>query len=153
MSRTLEAHGLAVTPPPGWDARIYRRPVGGVERTYPVLHAATFRLPPNRGDYGDGAVQLMGPDDAFVALVEFGPEAAETALFAARGFPPSFQADDVSRTALQVSLAGHAGVQRWFSTGGRPWCLYGVIGSWDDRRRLVGRVNELVAGIRADRAS
>ncbi len=143
----IAAHGIAVAPPRGWDVRIYRRPAEPPETTHAVAHAATFPLPSARGDYGDGAVQVMAPDDVFVALVEFGPAAAGSALFASDGFPPPLAGADFSRTALQVGLAGQAGLQRFFSARGRAWCLYVVIGSWDRRGVLAGRANELIAGI------
>jgi hypothetical protein len=144
---TVAAHGVAAAPPRGWDVRIGRRPAAGIETTHAVLHAGTFPLPSERGDYGDGAVQLMGPGDVFVALVEFAPAAAGTALFAQRGWPAPFSPADLSRTSLQLALAGQAGVQRWFVQEGRPWCLYVVIGSWDDRSALAARANELVSTV------
>jgi len=147
MSSTIAGHGLAVAPPRGWDVRIYRRPPGPGETTHVVLHAGTFALPGVRGEYGDVAVQLMSPSDVFVALCEFHPSSAGTALFAARGFPPPLVAGDLSRTSLQHAVYGHAGVQRFFTAAGRAWCLYVVVGSFDDRRRLVDRANELVAAL------
>jgi len=143
----VSAQGIAVASIQGWDVRIYRRDPRGPETTHAVLHAATFPLPPVRGDYGDGAVDLMGPADVFVALVEFHPSSASTALFAARGFPSPLTADDVSRTSLQRQVGRQAGVQRFFNVGGRAWCLYVVIGDWDGRAWLVPRANQLVAGI------
>ena len=147
MTVLLAAQGLAVAPPRGWDVRIYRRPPQGPEATYAVLHAGTFALPSSRGDYGDGAVQLMGPGDAFVALVEFDPASAGQALFAGRGFPAPPVADDFSRTSLQVSIAGHGGAQQWFTEADRPWCLYVVIGDWANRGRLAALAGRLVTAI------
>jgi hypothetical protein len=143
----VEAYGVLALAPPGWDVRIGRRPADAAETTHAVLHAATFALPPDRADYGDGAVELMGPADVFVALVEFAPSALGTALFAQRGWPPSLAGRDFSRTSLQHSVAGQAGVQRWFTEGGRPWCLYVVIGSWAERKALAVRANELLRGL------
>ena len=58
--------------------RVVAAEAGGVagaapETTHAVVHAATFPLPRERGDYGDGAVQRMSDTDVFVALVEFHP--------------------------------------------------------------------------------
>jgi hypothetical protein len=144
---TLDAHGVVVSSPRGWDLRIGRRAADAAETTHTVVHAATFALPAARGDYGDGAVQLMGAQDVFIALVEFAPAALGTALFAAEGRPPPLTGDDFSRASLQHPVAGHAGVQRWFAEGGRPWCLYVVIGRWEDRNALAARANELLAGL------
>jgi hypothetical protein len=138
---TLDAYGVFVTAPSGWDVGVGRRPSERAETTHAVLHAATFPLPRRRADYGDGAVQLMGQADVFVALVEFAPSALGTALFAERGWPAPLAGRDFSRTSLQLGIAGQAGVQRWFTDGGRPWCLYVVIGSWADRAALAARAN------------
>ena len=143
----VAAHGLALAPPPGWDVRIYRRPPTPPESTYAVLHAATFPLPAERADYGDGAVQAMGPTDVFVALVEFEPSATRTALFAPSGFAGPFAGGDFSRTSLQHGMPGQAGLQRFFTARQRAWCLYVVIGSWDRRAELAATANRLVAGI------
>jgi hypothetical protein len=149
----IEAYGVVALAPPGWDVRIGRRPADAAETTHAVLHAATFALPPDRADYGDGAVELMGPTDVFVALVEFAPAAVGTALFAERGWPRPLAGREFSRASLQHNLAGQAGVQRWFTVGGRPWCLYVVIGSWADRAVLAVRANDLLRGLEVRQAS
>jgi hypothetical protein len=143
----VTGHGIAVQPPAGWDVRIYRRRAEPPETAHAVLHAATFPLPAARGDYGDGAVQLMGARDVFVALVEFHPSSTATALFADRGWPGALRPGDLSRSSLQVARFGQAGVQRWFTAADRAWCLYVVIGSWRDRVALVERANRAVASI------
>jgi hypothetical protein len=112
-----------------------------------VLHAATFALPADVGDYGDGAVQVMGAGDVFVAMVEFAAASAEQALFAGRGIPGPLRSADFSRASLQVSRPGQAGVQRWFGEAGRAWCLYVVVGSWEGRAALARRANALVEAI------
>jgi hypothetical protein len=142
--------GITVGAADGWDLRISRRPAVAPERTHAVLHAATFALPADRaalGDYGDGAVQLMSADDVFVALVEFGAQAARTALFRAVGLPQQLAPGAVSRTTLQHARAGQAGIQRFFSEQGRGWCLYVVVGAYDRRTRLVPRANALLRTI------
>lgn len=159
----LEAHGLAVDVPRGWDARISRRaeseatgpaapgtgadvvPTSGY--TAPVLHLANFALPDGRGDYGSGAVGTMRAGDVFVALLEFGPEAVGTALFAPRGLP-RLRAGDLTEAALQRPVAGLAGAQRFFTDGGRAFCLYAVVGSVVRRSTLVTLVNGAVGRIR-----
>lgn len=147
MSPEVAAHGITAIPPRGWDIRIFRRPPQAPETTHAVLHAATFAMPADAGDYGDGAVQRMSPADVFVALCEFHPSSAVAPLFAAGGMPGPLAPGDFSRTALQHALGGQAGVQRFFNEQGRAWCLYVVIGSYDDRVRLTARANELVAQV------
>src|ERR1700722_8887856 len=118
--------GLGVTPPPGWEAAIYRRPPAPGERTYPVLHAATVSLPAGRGDYGAGLVELLGPDDVFVSVLEFGAEAAASPLFSALTAVRGLPRDAYRPRQLQRTVLGQAGVQRFFTTQGRAFCLYSV---------------------------
>ena len=44
-----------------------------------------FALPVDVEDYGSGAVELMGPDNLYVTLLEFGPESLGQPLFSAEG--------------------------------------------------------------------
>ena len=149
---TVTGHGIAVAAGAGWDVRIFRRPPAPPESTHAVLHAATFALPATIGDYGDGAVDLMSAHDVFVALVEFDPSSTSSALFASRGFPPPFVADDIQRGAVQRAIGEQAGVQRFFSAKGRAWCLYVVVGSYQARASLVDRANGLIAAIKVQTA-
>ena len=148
----MSAEGMSIDLPSNWEARIFRRPSQGVETTHAVLHAGNFALPPDAGDYGDGAVQLMGPRSTFVALVEFHPSSRSTALFSSAGFPLPLRPDDASRTTLQHALGGQAGIQRFFNVSGRAWCLYAVLGSFDLRQRLVPEVNAVVGTIEVQAA-
>jgi hypothetical protein len=140
--------GLAVTPPVGWEAAIYRRPPVGGEQTYPILHAATVAMPAGRGDYGGGLVELLGPDDLFVSVLEFGPEAASSPLFAALRGVPGLTPDAYRPRQLQRTILGQAGVQRFFTAGGRGFCLYSVIGALANRVPLTARANEILGTIR-----
>ena len=143
----LRAHGLNVRVPRAWDARIYRRPPEEEEeRTFAIIHAGTFPLPRDRGDYGSGAVDVMGPDDVFVSLLEQDPEAVGTPLFRERGLP-RIKASDFSSGALQRTLTGQSGCQYFFSTDHRAFCLYVVLGSHARRVKLVPKARELVAGL------
>jgi hypothetical protein len=145
----MHAHGLRVAAPAAWDVRIYRRSPEGLateERTYPIMHAATFALPATRGDYGSGAVELMRPFDVLVVLLEQDREATQTRLFSRRGVP-TVHARDFSPHALQRTLRGQSGVQYFFQAADRPFCLYVVLGSHARRGRLASRANELVASM------
>lgn len=146
----IAAMGLAVTPPPGWEATIYRRPAGPGEATYPVFHAATVALPAGRGDYGSGLVELLGPDDVFVSLLEFGPEAAVSPLFANLTAVPGLTPDAYRPRQLQRTIRGQAGVQRFFTTAGRGFCLYSVVGSLANRVSLTARANQILGSVRVE---
>jgi hypothetical protein len=142
----MRAHGFSISAPPAWDVRVYRRPVESEARTFPVVHAGTFALPSRRGDFGSGAVELMGPADVLVVLLEYDAESATTALFARRGMPLA-RAEDFSPRALQRTLRGQSGVQYFFHEGARAFCLYIVLGSHARRRRLVPAANQLVSSV------
>lgn len=142
----IAAFGIAADVPHAWDARVYRRAADPGEATHPVLHAASFPLPATRGDFGSGAVDVMGRDDVFVAVRDYGPGAAGTALFAARGVPTLIPGD-FSPTMLQRPLPGHSGCQRFFTTAGRGFCLYVVLGSHARRVPLSRAATTLIAGL------
>ncbi|GAA1996400.1 hypothetical protein JL107_12425 [Nakamurella flavida] len=167
---TLSGFGLAATLPDEWEGRIYRRaepsaafaprsraatPDGrgtdgwAGEQTHPVMHLATFALPAQRGDYGSGAVEIMGPADVFVALLEFGPECLGSALFRTVGLP-TVRAGSFDPQALQRRLAGQAGCQLFFTAASRAWCLYVVIGDARRAAAAAARVNALLAGLEVD---
>ena len=156
MSPTLTAHGLSASVLPGWDVRIEQRrestvaapasdaPVGGY--VHPVLHAATTRLPLQRGDFGSGCVETMTGADVFVSLVEFDHEAGATRALRA-GQPASLRSADFHPDAQQRVIAGMCGTQRFFPHNGRAFCLYVVLGSWTQRAQLVPIANGFIATI------
>jgi hypothetical protein len=155
---TLKAHGLAVTPPTGWDAEIYvhdREPgaattFGAAPALPGIAHVANFGLPPVRGDFGGGAVELMDSGAVFVALVEHDQSAADTALFRGNGIPWPLSPDAFGPDNLQRGIAGQSGCQRFFVANGRPFCLYVVLGSHRARAVLVKEVNDVLAAVTFD---
>jgi hypothetical protein len=147
----IRGHGRSADLPPRWEGRIYRRGGHDADATeHPVLHAASFALPNDRGDYGSGAVDRMRADDVFVALVEFDAEAAGTDLFARDDVPWPVSADAFSPRRLQRHIAGQSGCQFFFSHGGRAFCLYVVLGSHASRDELVGEANVMLSTVELD---
>ena len=161
----ISAYGVAMDVPSGWEARIRRHPVadqsriagGGIEaerpdgerfRAHAVLHTADFVLPEERGDFGSGAVETMQPSHAFIALVEYDPSSAGTALFSPNvGMPRRVSTDDFSPRQLQRTIRGQAGTQIFFVDGGRAFCLYVVLGSVANVHHVVPRVNAILPAI------
>jgi hypothetical protein len=141
------AHGLSVDVPLGWEARIVRRP-----ESAPYLHVASFALTADAGQFGAGVTATMRPDGAFAALVEYVVDrhvAPDTGLFASRRWQPRLRVGEFRHDQLQVARSGHLGAQRFFTTAGRPFCLYAVIAP--ARRRpaqLVGELSAVLATIR-----
>lgn len=158
----VQAHGLDADLPAGWEARIFRRDARQARasgrtdapdpNTNPILHAANFALPEDRGDFGSGAVDRMRSSHVFVSLVEFDAEAAGTPLFAASRPPWPVDPNAFSPSRLQRHIPGQGGCQFFFSDGGRAFCLYVVLGSHLDRRSLVAqRVNPALERVRIER--
>jgi hypothetical protein len=92
-------------------------------------------------------VELMGPSEVLVALLEFSPGDASSPLFAYRGLPTSLDPSTFSPASLQRALPDQAGLQAFLNQSGRAFCLYVVLGSWTARARLVPLAASFVARI------
>lgn len=165
----IEAHGIRAELPSGWEGRITRRAPSTVpesraprsapdatgvppgpdlgEVTAPVLHMANFALPEDRGDFGSGAVDLMGTGHLLVALVEYGADSAGTALFPTVSRVPALTARMYDPNGLQRANAGQAGAQRFFTLNGRAFCLYSVLGDRRDAPTLARTASDVTAQI------
>lgn len=157
----VEAHGIRVEVPPGWNAEIFRfgdgspadgpepRNMSDEEREHspPLMHAATVDLPPNRGTYGLGVVKHLGPGDAFVALIDHGENEASAPVFALPNRPWPLRPQDFDPTEGPVGVPGVAYVQRFFQQSGRALVLFAGIHEGDGRSLPVGKVNRLLAGL------
>jgi len=143
---TIGAHGITARLPDGFEGRIFVRPAV-VGSTYPVAQFATFALPEDTGDFGSGAVSVMGPGDVFATLFEYGPESLGTALFARQGRPATLSTTDFSPTMLRRGIPGQSGTQWFFTEAGRPFSFYAVLGSHALRASLVPRVNTLLGAL------
>jgi hypothetical protein len=161
----LDSHGITIALPTGWEGRISRRdlptvaPATGAtagramlgalgaagERPFPIAHLANFALPEDRGDFGSGAVELMGAGNLFVCLFEYGPESVGTALFAPQGMPRDLQPSQFNPRALQRIIPGQAGFQQFFTEGNRAFCLFVVLGALANAPTLVPSANSVLA--------
>lgn len=167
----MDAHGVAVELPAGWEGEIYRRGGDALqgfgtgwtrpgeedrslslgETSRSVTHLANFPLPPGRGDYGSGAVEVMRSGDVLVVLFEFEPSSRSQALFSHAGIPV-VDAADFDPHQLQRTLLGQAGVQYFFHEAGRAFCLYVVLGDHQTSDGAADAVNALLAGIELEPA-
>jgi hypothetical protein len=166
----LSAHGITTDLPAGWEGRITRRrrqapapatsgPATAASRAgaigspdevpEPVVHLANFALPEDRGDFGSGAVDLMRSGDVFVSLFEYGPESVGQALFASEGIP-TLRPRMFAASALQKTISGQAGCQRFFTHNRRAFCLYVVLGRQADAATLVPKTNGVLRATRID---
>ena len=155
----LRGHDVACTLPAGWDGRITVRNDGAAEafrsgpvdlfvaQPQPVMHLANFGLPEERGDFGSGAVELMGTRDVFVVLFEYEPESATTALFRRPGLPRKLSTNAFDASMLRKGIPGQVGYQTFFHEAGRAFCLYVVLGNGSKRAPLVDLVNSVLATV------
>ena len=155
----LAAHGIAAHLPPGWEgaiaseradvvtaaARAFSAASTPAPHVLPVAHFSTCALPALRSDFGAEVVETMQASDVFVALLEYGPEEAGSALFAHQGLPRRLDPRQFSPRQLQRTLRGQAGLQLFFTENGRAFCLYIVIGDAGDAHLLVRRVEQVLA--------
>jgi hypothetical protein len=97
-------------------------------------------------------VERLGREDVFVSLVEFGPEHAGTALYPEVDAIPELTVDMFAPNQLQRRIRGQAGVQRFFTYRGRPFCLYVVLGSAANTPDLVTQANLMLSGLSVEEA-
>ncbi|MCW2777426.1 MAG: hypothetical protein JWN17_1151 [Frankiales bacterium] len=146
----LSSGGLDVGLPPGFEVRVKAQPPSGLDGSRNLLlHAATVPLPAERGDFGSGVWELLGPDDVFVSLLEYDAEDAGTVLFEAQGLPV-VRPGDFSPAAMQRQLAGRSGAQWFFTVSGRPFCLYAVLGSHARRAAGAATVSRLLRSMHVE---
>lgn len=165
MGTVLDDQGITVDLPQGWEGRIMVRAapppgapglhapgapgrgpvVGGQgwpgEQTNPVVHLANFALPADRGDFGSGAVDIMGVSNLLMVLFEFNKESAGTPLFA-NTRPAAVAPGDFDKNTLQHAIPGQVGYQRFFTEARRAFSLYIVLGSQVDAPALAAMANQ-----------
>ena|SRR6266545_4863333 len=149
----LAAHGMAVELPEGWEGRIFRFDAPPPAVNLPVLHAADRPLTSQRSTYGAEVVASLGGTGTFMALVEFDPATAGTGLFAPRGVPAPARLSEFAPNAMERALPGLAARQRFFTEGGRAFCLYLVIGTGGEPGPRVDRVNRVLSSLSIDARS
>jgi hypothetical protein len=121
----VAAHGISVDLPKGWEGRIFRREHGD-----PTLHAATFALPFDDGEFGSHATARMPPGSSFLTVTEYRPGGGLVpgrGLFAAGAIPLPVSRQRFRSSHLLVARSGQRGFQHFFTASGRPFCLYAVV--------------------------
>ena len=104
----------------------------------PVVHLANFALPEDRGDFGSGAVDLMGAGPRARGPVRVRrPTASAQPLFAAPAASPRSPAAMFSRRPSSRRPAARPACQLFFTQNGRAFCLYVVLG--DQREAAAAR--------------
>jgi hypothetical protein len=143
----LDAHGLMIQLPRGWSGRLFRR-----TGTVATLHAASYALPLRDGEFGDESTAAMPAGGVFLALTEYetgrGLEAG-AGLFASKRIPLPLDPTRFGRDRLAHPRPGQLGMQHFFSTSGRPLCLYVVMsGGRGVRRARLAALNQILGSLR-----
>ncbi len=178
---TISGYGITAALPPAWEGRITTLapvapatainravqatqagraqmtarptpPAATGETTMPFLHLANFPLPPRRGAFGTGAVELMSGPDTLIVLFEYSADSLGTALFAPSRMPRVLHPGAFNSQALQRILPGQGGYQAFFTESGRAFSLYVVLGSLTQAVANLPAVNQVLGGLRIDPA-
>jgi hypothetical protein len=143
----LEAHGLRIELPAHWTGRVFRRSGGNA-----TLHAGDFPLVLDDGEFGDSSTARMPRGAAFVVLTEYVPGAGLEpghGLFAPRRIRLPLEPRSFSSTGLAHPRPDQAGAQQFFTSQGRPFCLYVVLaGPAAHRRRQLPVLDRLLRSLR-----
>jgi hypothetical protein len=128
---------------------MFKRPAGGA-----TLHAGDFELPLDDGEFGDQSTAVMPSGATFLALTEYLPGAGlepGTGLFASRRIPTTLDPTGFSARGMAHPRPGQLGRQEFFTTSGRPFCLYVVVsGGRPERRRQLAAVAVVLRSLRID---
>jgi hypothetical protein len=148
----LEAHGVRVGLPKGWSGRVFARAAGVA-----TLHLGSFPIALSDGEFGDRSTAKMPAGSSFIALTEYRPGSGlkpGSGLFAAHRIPLPLDPTRFSPNGLAHPRPGHAGMQHFFTTSRRPFCLYVVIaGRREARRRQLATIDHVLRSLRiAERA-
>ena len=161
----LSAHGITLSLPDAWDGRIYGRPrlvaspaesslVPGFDGTkqghLATLHAANFPLSGAEGEFAAEATMRMPASGSFLSLVEYQPDerlVPGEGLFASREVPRALAPGDFRPETLMVPRGDQVGLQRFFTAGARPFCLYAVIGSRGAAARGSAAITEVLGSL------
>lgn len=140
----LEASGLRIELPAGWNAQLVSR-----SPHLPTLQAASFPLDPDDEELGPLSRAGMAPGDCFLALVEYLPGSGlqpGRVPFHETGIELPL---DPSRFSPEVE--GRSVMERNFSQADRAFCLHVVVaGSRLDRRRRLPLLDRILGSLRID---
>jgi hypothetical protein len=145
----LHAHGVRLELARGWSGRVFAAP-GGIA----TAHAGDFQLPLDDGEFGDASTAAMPHVATFLALTEYQPGAGlapGVGLFTPRRIPLPLDPAGFGTSRLQHPRAGQVGTQHFFTSSGRPFCMYAVIaGSRAHRRHQLLALDRVLRSLRIE---
>ena len=154
---TIADHGLELTVPEGWEARIWVPDLPAPALNLPVITLSNAVLSNTRTTYAAEESERLPRSKVMVSLVEFDEALADVGLYAPQGVPGPFTEDDLDPRALQRARRGRSGLQRFFSVNGRAFSLYVIARDGPGLARTLGKLHQalasLVVGTVAERRS
>jgi hypothetical protein len=131
---TLEArgseYGMSVDLPAGWEGHIWAPGYDNLlDAAGPILHAATFPLPPGDGSFGELAATRLDSADLFVGLIGVGSEFAHVGIYAPESFSVPSKVTAFDPTNSPAPVPGVSCLQQFGTVQNWGFCLYLMIGS------------------------
>jgi hypothetical protein len=142
----LHAHGVGVDLPAGWSGRLFSRRAG-----LATLHAASYPLALDDGEFGDASTGGMRAGACFIALTEYQEGQGLRpggGLFSRHRIELPLDPARFAVRALAHPRPGQVGSQQFMTLEGRPFCLYVVLaGERRLRRRQLASVDHVLRSL------
>ncbi len=122
------------------------------DRALVRVHAASFPVVLGDGEFGDRTTAAMPVRASFIALTEYalgGGLEPRRGLFSPERLPLPLDPSSFSNSRLAHPRPGQFGVQHFFTSSERPFCLYVVLaGDRLERRRQLTVVDHVLRSLR-----
>ena len=141
----IRGFGLTLTAPRGWEVRLWRPDLPPPAENRPVIRLANVALPTTKDTYAEDVADELRPGTLVASLAEFTPASAGRGLYEPAGVP-TLRVEDLDPRAVQRTLPGRSGLQRFFTVAGRAFSLYVIA---RDGVGLGSAMRELDAAVRA----
>lgn len=146
----LEAHDVRIELPGGWSGRVFSHEPG-----LATLHAGDFQLPlDENSSFGIRSTSKMPAGSSFITLAEYRPDRKlkpGVGLFKSPRIPLPLDPSSFGPNRMPQARPGHVGMQHFFTSSERPFCLYVVLsGPHGDRRRQLARVDHVLHTLRIE---
>jgi hypothetical protein len=143
----LASHGIAIDVLPGWEGRIFVPDLAPPAINLPILHLTDVVLTQERSSYAPELAARAGGSGTLVALLEFDHALANVGLYERKGLHLPLTRERFHHRALQFPSRVQEGHQRFFSEGGRAFCLYVVLGTGRGVDTRLAQVNRALASL------
>jgi hypothetical protein len=146
----LSSHGIAIDVPTGWEGRMFVPDLDPPAINLPILHLTDAVLTVERSSYAPELAARAGGTGILVALLEFDHRLADVGLYEPQGLHLPLTRDRFHPKALQFPSRVQEGHQRFFSQGGRAFCLYVVLGTGRGADQRLADANRALETLQVD---